>query len=123
MTLLFVMVGWVLFRSADLPTARHVLAAMFGLGPVPIEGSPFLVKAKTWWWLGALLAFVWWLPNTVEIMGRYTRLPALVGDGTSVPRGWLRWEMSTRWACLAGLLLTLSILGLSRAGEFLYYNF
>jgi alginate O-acetyltransferase complex protein AlgI len=123
LTLLFVMVGWVLFRSADLPTARHVLAAMLGLGPVPIEGSPFLVKAKTWWWLGALLVFVWWLPNTVEIMGRYTRLPALAGDGTSVPRGWLRWEMSTRWACLAGLLLTLSILGLSRAGEFLYYNF
>jgi D-alanyl-lipoteichoic acid acyltransferase DltB (MBOAT superfamily) len=123
LTLLFVMVGWVLFRSADVPTAQHVLAAMFGLGPVPMPGSPLLVKAKTWWWLGALLAFVWWLPNTVEIMGRHTRLPAPAGADTSAPRGWLRWEITARWACLAGLLLALSILGLSRAGEFLYYNF
>jgi hypothetical protein len=123
LTLLFVMVGWVLFRSADVPTAQHVLAAMFGLGPAPMPGSPLLVKAKTWWWLGALLAFVWWLPNTVEIMGRHTRLPAPAGADASAPRGWLRWEITARWACLAGLLLALSILGLSRAGEFLYYNF
>src|ERR1035438_6115237 len=45
-TLLFVMIGWVLFRSADLPTARHMLAAMFGLAMGPSEGSPLLVKAK-----------------------------------------------------------------------------
>jgi alginate O-acetyltransferase complex protein AlgI len=123
LTLLFVMVGWVLFRSANVPTAQHVLAAMFGLGPGPIEGSPLLVKAKTWWWLGVLLAFVWWLPNTVEIMGRHTRLPAQAGDAPSVSRGWLRWEVSPWWACLAGLLLAVSILCLSHAGEFLYYNF
>ncbi len=92
-------------------------------GPGPIPGSPFLVKAKTWWWLGALLAFVWWLPNTVEIMGRHTRLPAPTGGGSPASQGWLRWKMSSGWACLAGLLLALSILGLSRAGEFLYYNF
>ncbi|HUA38781.1 MAG TPA: MBOAT family protein [Candidatus Sulfopaludibacter sp.] len=122
-TLLFVMVGWVLFRSADLATAQHVLAAMFGFGRVPIEGSPLLVKVKTWWWFGALLAFVWWLPNTVEIMGRHTRLPTSTGNIPSAPQGWLRWEMSSRWACLAGLLLAVSILSLSRAGEFLYYNF
>ena len=123
LTLLFVMIGWVLFRSVDVPTAWHVLAAMFGVGPGPITGSPFLVKAKTWWWLGALLAFVWWLPNTVEIMGRHTRLPAPAGDSASAPPGRLRWELSARWACLTGLLLALCILGLSRAGEFLYYNF
>ena len=123
MTLLFVMVGWVLFRSADLPTARHVLATMFGLGPDPVEGSQILVKARAWWWLGGLLMFVWWLPNTVEIMDRYSRLPTPTGGRTPDSSGWLRWEMSTQWACLAGLLLALSILSLSRSGEFLYYNF
>lgn len=123
LTLLFVIIGWVLFRSADLPTAQQVLAAMFGLGSVPIEGSPLLVKSKAWLWFGALLAFVWWLPNTVEIMGRHATLAKSAVEGTSAARGWLRWELSTRWACLAGLLLAFSILGLSRAGEFLYYNF
>jgi D-alanyl-lipoteichoic acid acyltransferase DltB (MBOAT superfamily) len=123
LTLLFVMVGWVLFRSADLPTAWHLLAAMFGFGTGPIAGSPFLVQTKVCWWLGALLILVWGMPNTVEIMGRHSKLPTPTGDGTSDARGWWRWDMGPRWACLAGILLAASILDLSRAGEFLYYNF
>ncbi len=124
LTLLFVMIGWTLFRSADLPAAGHVLAAMFGLGTSPVAGSPLLVKSKFWLWFAGLLAFVWCLPNTVEIMGRHSALPKPgAADATSTPRGWFTWEMSPRWACLAGLLLAFSILGLSRAGEFLYYNF
>ena len=123
LTLVFVLLGWVLFRSADLPAAQHLLAAMFGLCPNPVEGTPLLVKAKAWIWLGALLAFVWCLPNTVEIMGRHSLLPQLAAGGNSAARGWWRWELTPRWACLAGLLLVFSILGLSRAGEFLYYNF
>jgi D-alanyl-lipoteichoic acid acyltransferase DltB (MBOAT superfamily) len=123
LTLVFVIVGWVLFRSADLPTARHLLVAMFGAGPGPIAGSPFLVQAKIWTSYAGLLAFVWWLPNTVEIMGRAASLPGPAADGTSASRGWWRWQLTPRWACLAGLLLAFSLLGLSRAGEFLYYNF
>jgi D-alanyl-lipoteichoic acid acyltransferase DltB (MBOAT superfamily) len=122
-TLLFVMVGWVLFRAENLPTAQHVLEAMSGLGTVPVAGSPYLIKAKFWCWLGALLAFVWCLPNTVEIMGRHSTLSSTAGDENSAKRSWLRWEMTPRWACVAGLLIAFSILGLSRAGEFLYYNF
>jgi len=122
LTLLFVMVGWVLFRAADLPAARHLLAAMFGLGTAPVAGSLLLVTGKAWWWLGSLLAFVWCLPNTVEIMGPHAALPA-AANGAPVARAWWRWEMTPRWACVAGLLLAFAILGLSRAGEFLYYNF
>jgi len=122
-TLVFVMIGWVFFRSADLPTARHLLAVMFGLGPNSLEAGPLLVQAKNWLWFGALLAFVWALPNTVEIMGRHSRLPRQAVDETSAERGWLRWELNSRWACLAGLLLAFSIFNLSRGGEFLYYNF
>jgi hypothetical protein len=81
------------------------------------------VKTKFWPYLPALLAFVWWLPNTVEIMGRHTTLPKVAAEGAPAAGGWLRWELSPRWACLAGLLLAFAILGLSRAGEFLYYNF
>jgi alginate O-acetyltransferase complex protein AlgI len=122
-TLLFVMVGWVLFRSANLATAQHILAAMFGCGPAPVEGAPLLMKTKTWFWFATLLAFVWCLPNTVEIMGRYSRLPEAGADNAAAGRGWLRWEITPQWACIAGLLLASSILSLSRAGEFLYYNF
>lgn len=123
LTLLFVIVGWVLFRSANWVAARHLLAAMFGLGAGPAAGSPFLVKAKFWPWYPALLAFVWWLPNTVEIMARHTMLPKAAAEAPPAAHRWLRWELSLRWACLMGLLLAFAILGLSRAGEFLYYNF
>jgi D-alanyl-lipoteichoic acid acyltransferase DltB (MBOAT superfamily) len=122
-TLLFVMVGWVLFRSADLRTARHLLAVMFGLGQRPIAGTPLMMHANAWLWFGVLLAGVWCLPNTVELMGRHVMLPELEGEETPAARGWRQWELSTRWACLAGLLLAISILCVSRGGEFLYYNF
>ena len=46
-----------------------------------------------------------------------------LNDWAAAERGWLRWELSSRWACLAGLLLAFSIFCLSRGGEFLYYNF
>jgi len=123
LTLLFVMIGWVFFRSADLATARHLLAVMFGFGAHPLAGSPLLVQAKVWIWFGVLLAFVWWLPNTVEIMGRHARLPQPAMANAAAEHGWLRWELSSRWACLAALLLAGSIFCLSRGGEFLYYNF
>lgn len=123
LTLLFVLLGWVLFRSADLLAARHLLATMFGLCPGPFAGNPLLVKTKVWLWLGTLLAFVWCLPNTLEIMGRHSTPPRPVAGDIPDARGGLRWELSPRWACLAGLLLAASLMGLSHAGEFLYYNF
>jgi alginate O-acetyltransferase complex protein AlgI len=123
LTLLFVMVGWVLFRSVDLPSAGHLIAAMFGKGVLPMEGTPALVQPKNWWWLGLALALVWCAPNTVEIMGRYSRQPGSASNETPAPRHWLRWEINPRWACLTGLLLAYAILGLAHTGEFLYYNF
>ncbi len=120
-TLLFVVMAWVLFRSANVATARHLFTAMFGGATVP-TGAPMLVKPGTWLWLGFLLAFVWSLPNTGEIMERYLR-PAKSAEAVPAPRRWFGWQMSPRWALLTGLLLAASILGLSHAGEFLYYNF
>ncbi|HEX9048488.1 MAG TPA: MBOAT family O-acyltransferase, partial [Verrucomicrobiae bacterium] len=121
-TLLFVMVGWVLFRSANLSAAQHVLSAMFHFGAAPAAGSPLLVKSKFWWLLVGLLFASWSLPNTIEIMGRHTNLPPYTESGAAVHRWW-HWKVTPQWACLAGLLLALSLLGLSHAGEFLYYNF
>jgi D-alanyl-lipoteichoic acid acyltransferase DltB (MBOAT superfamily) len=123
LTLLFVVVGWTLFRAANLPAAWHVLTAMSGLGTGPVAGSPFLVKSKFWIWLAALLALVWVMPNTMEIMGRQSPLAAGGAHEPMAARGGWQWKMTPRWACLAGLLLAFSILGLSHAGEFLYYNF
>jgi D-alanyl-lipoteichoic acid acyltransferase DltB (MBOAT superfamily) len=122
LTMVFVMAGWVFFRSTHLSAAGHLLAAMFGFGRVN-DGSPMLVAPKAWVWLGLLLLAVWGLPNTIEIMGGRPTPAVPAGDKPSGLAGLLQWKMSTTWACIAGLLLALCVLGLSRAGEFLYYNF
>jgi len=117
-TLLFVVVGWVLFRSTNLATAQHLLGTMFGAGTTLAAGAPMLVKSNFWLWLGTLLAFVWFLPNTGEIMERHLAPASSANSG-----GWLKLKITPRWAFATGLLLAASILSLSRAGEFLYYNF
>ena len=123
LTFFLVVLGWVLFRAADLPTAQHFFAAMFGVGHAPLAGTPVLLKLKTWYWLAGLLAFVWFLPNSAEMVEEYQPYPGILksrGPGNAL---WWGWRMNRAWACFAALLLAVSVLSLSRAGEFLYYNF
>ena len=123
LTFFLVVLGWVLFRATDLPTAHHILAALFGLGATPAAGIPALLKPKTWYWLAGLLAFVWLLPNSAELHNKYQPYPAILKDRWAVEGSWWRWQMNPAWACFAALLLAVAVLSLSRAGEFLYYNF
>ena len=82
-----------------------------------------LLKPKVWYWLAVLLAFVWLLPNVGELHNNYQTYPAVFKDRPA-GGGWCwRWRISAAWACLAAVLLAASMLSLSRAGEFLYYNF
>ena len=121
LTFFVVVLGWILFRAGNLKAVQHLLEAMFGWGPGPMAGTPELLKTKVWIWLGGLLAFVWLLPNVAELVNDYQPYPAVVKER---PRyAWQRWRMSRTWACFAALLLAAAVLSLSRAGEFLYYNF
>ncbi len=122
-TFFLVVIGWVLFRAADFSAARHLFAAMFGWGAGPVVGAPLLLKTKVWIWLIGLLAFAWLLPNTAQMTRDYLSHVNDFKDGRTAGSGWQRWQMNSLWACLAALLLTASVLSLSRAGEFLYYNF
>jgi hypothetical protein len=94
---------------------------MFGVGLAPAAGASALLKSKTWVWLAGLLAFVWLLPNTAEILSEHQPYPAVL-KGPIASRWW-RWRPSSAWAYLAGILLAVAVLSLSRSGEFLYYNF
>ena len=123
LTFVLVMIGWVLFRAADLRAAGLVLQAMFGLGTGPVPGTSLLLKLKDGYWLIGLLAFVWLLPNVAQIVRDHQPYPAAFQENWAPKRRWQRWQMSSGWACLAAVLLAAAVLSMSRAGEFLYYNF
>jgi len=119
-TFFLVVMGWVLFRASDLAAAGHLFESMFGFGAAPVMGTPTLLKTKLWLWLALLLAGVWLLPNTAELTREQLPYPSVLKER---PSPGLRWQLNSLWAGVAALLLAASVLSLSRAGEFLYYNF
>ena len=102
LTFVAVVVAWVPFRAADLPTAGRILSAMAGFG-----GATAPAPAG-WGWIAALLAVVWLAPNTQQICARRRQAP-----------GWV----TRHWATLAALATALGVLRFGRVSEFIYYQF
>jgi D-alanyl-lipoteichoic acid acyltransferase DltB (MBOAT superfamily) len=123
LTLVLVMIGWVLFRSKDAATAGNMLGGMFGWAIAPGAGTPVLLKPKLWIWILMLLAGVWFLPNTAEMSERIQPYAEVHGQIPIIGFLRRRWQMTPAWAWFTALLMAASILSLSKAGEFLYYNF
>lgn len=145
LTFLLVVVAWVFFRAPSVQVAGRVLRGMAGLDGIVIPtawraalgggaallerlgvaagdtgafgGFPQLLR------IALLLAIVWFLPNTQEIMRRYR--PAL--DFTAPPDGRvpaaLTWVPSGRWALLAGAAALVGIANITKVSTFLYYQF
>ena len=139
-----VCVAWVFFRATDVGRAADIVRGMFGAHGIGLPdsignrlgglrahleqagivfylggGTRFL---QTWGWVMLAAAIAFLLPNTQQIMGRYT--PALDYDPArdGVARR-LAWQPARRWALLTGLLCLACLLGLSRPAEFLYFQF
>ncbi len=123
LTFLIVVIGWVFFRATTMKAAGGLLEAMFGLGAVPATGAPLLIKSKEWIWLVGLLAFVWFLPNVAQLAKDYQPYPVILKEGWIPTQVWQRWRLTSAWACFTAVLLAAAVLSLSRASEFLYYNF
>ncbi len=130
-TFALVTIAWVPFRAADLGTTFRLYGAMTGMGP-PVAASawPFYWPAEVWLLLAALLAFVWLLPNTAEIMKPAVAplttpgYPAVEPEGRAA--GWtmgLSFHPSGGWALAIALLLSLSLIGVGNGGAFIYYQF
>lgn len=146
LTFIAVVVGWVLFRAADLNAALDMLSAMAGMNGVtlpaalavplgglrePLEaagvkfvlgGGSHFVEMYVWVTVLSLIAFMG--PNTQEIM-RHWR-PALDDGRVPTPDSakWkFGWAPSRRWAVAMGLVATAAVLSLMQPTEFLYFQF
>ena len=141
--LVAVVVGWVVFRAADLDAALSILKAMCGMNGVAIPSAlmrsfeslgfdlqPFGVSTTlgsgttfilTYLWVGLLWTCALFLPNTAQLMDRAN--PALDylafrTDGARHP-----WMPTLRWSLVSGTLFACSVLSLNRVSEFLYFQF
>ncbi|MBU0603263.1 MAG: MBOAT family protein [Gammaproteobacteria bacterium] len=141
-TFLAVVVAWVFFRAADFDAAWRMLDAMRGhgavlvptswpgawqltallqkLGVAAVQGPPpsaFDPAGHAPFWIAGLLAAVWCLPNTQQVMAAFR--PAL----ETARAGALAWRPSRAHAICAGCALAFALLHLNRVSEFLYFQF
>ena len=133
LTLLAVVLAWVPFRAADLPTTWRVYAGLAGLGPdtaaLPV---PSLLPTLAAGALPALLVLLlgWGIallaPNTQTLLRGFAPGLASPGYATGIEgpaRGGHAWRPSPAQAMALGALLAVSILSLGRASEFIYFQF
>jgi alginate O-acetyltransferase complex protein AlgI len=126
LTFVAVVVAWVFFRAESIDSALRILEAMAGMnGIAPAPGAVRMTyHAAEMAWLAALLAVVWFLPNTDQIMERFTpALPASEQTAIARPLRFLQWQPTWAWAAAFCALATASVLAISRESVFLYYQF
>jgi D-alanyl-lipoteichoic acid acyltransferase DltB (MBOAT superfamily) len=152
-TFLAVVVGWVFFRAANVDAALAMLAGMAGLNGVALPigiagyigsladvvrrlGIDFTLGGgtnfvMTYSWVLALSVVTFCLPNSQQFMSRHDPSlvaasaagPDVAGRQDGVSRLSLRWRPSWPWALGIAVLLSTGLLTLSRATEFLYFQF
>jgi D-alanyl-lipoteichoic acid acyltransferase DltB (MBOAT superfamily) len=148
-----VTVAWVFFRAESFAGAQAMLAGMAGLngvalpqaivaqlgplGPalreagVQVTASGGMVFAATYAWVLALLAVVWLLPNSIQVLARHrpaVNLPESEPDGLDhvhSRRAAGRWSWTPARAVLVGLIafVSLKLINAAAPSEFIYFIF
>lgn len=127
LTFVSVMVGLVFFRAESIHAATHILLAMCDIhdgGVENVQSAARMLDGKDFRWCAVLLAFCWWLPNTQEIMRE--QHPALDAEehlAAHSGEAGVLWKPNARWAIGVALLAVIAFFSLSRASEFLYFQF
>jgi D-alanyl-lipoteichoic acid acyltransferase DltB (MBOAT superfamily) len=115
LTFAAVVVAWVLFRAESLAAALEMLRAMAGLGSA---GAVPMLGTGAWPILAALLALVWWAPNSNRV------LPVAL-DSPPAEEGARRfsWRATPSWAFAVGTLALVAVVDLVKRSEFIYFRF
>jgi len=141
LTFLVVIIAWVPFRAANLPTAERILSGMTGgngvelpiafadkFGPLTtvlrhagvgfnLNGGKTVVL--TWVWIVALFIITRFLPNTQRLIKQFR--PAL--DYSQTTRHRIAWHPNLAWAWAMAAIAVAGVLSLAQVSEFLYFQF
>jgi D-alanyl-lipoteichoic acid acyltransferase DltB (MBOAT superfamily) len=121
-TFLAVLVGWVVFRAADLPTAGRMLGGLTGLASAT---SPRLTgsRGEVILTLLVLAAITWLLPNTQEfVRTRFSADQLEPRLQAEHPPRWT-WQPTAATGVVMALLFVCAVTYLTRVREFLYFQF
>ena len=141
-TFVAVVIGWVLFRAADLTAAVAMLKAMAGVNGLVLpdfwlpkwgavgqwlaaHGVRFgdthdLVGGGVVNWIWILLLVVWFAPNTQQLLAAYRPALALFAERY---QGRLSWRPAPLYALLTAAAALIAIFNLHKRSEFLYFQF
>jgi alginate O-acetyltransferase complex protein AlgI len=112
--------AWIVFRSADLASARNVVGGFFGLGHSSVVSLSPLAMAT----LLLLFGLVWFMPNSMELLWRHDpALPSPYASEPVTPAPRLSWKPTPWNAAAYGLLCIVSVLALSNLKPFIYFQF
>lgn len=132
LTYLAVVISQVFFRAPYVPSALGLLAGMAGLrgatyGTLSFEDGLFidqftsaLLSPSTAFALLGCGAIAFFAPNVNELFGKYD--PIIGRVRANLPLA-LQWRPNLLWGTTSGALAALSILYLTGATEFLYFQF
>jgi len=127
LTFLAVMVAWVFFRAESFDAAILILRTMFGLDHESMIG-PNLFADRFYdilGWFLALSLIVWGLPNLPQWMRYHLPDDGRAGEemDSAQPRPWWTFRANVWWALFITTLLIIAVLNLTKASEFLYFQF
>jgi hypothetical protein len=121
LTFLSVAAAWVFFRADTFSAAGRMLAGMSGARGIDLQ--EFRVDGTRWVFVIFLLAVVFWLPNSQKVMALARPalgvIPPLPGERDRR----LLWRPDLIWVGVTVVAAVVSVLFLSRASEFIYYQF
>lgn len=142
LTFVAVVIAWVVFRASNMNSAVVMLKAMAGFNGLVLpdfwlpkwgafgqwlaaQGVVFgdtrdLVSGGLINWIWILLLFVWFAPNTQQLLAAHRPALGLPADMRPVR---LAWRPTAVFAAIAVALFTLSLFNLHRQSEFLYFQF
>ena len=136
-TFVAVVFAWVPFRATSIEATFSIWGGMLGLNGISVATSlqsslaPMGVGLlfSGWFpgtalpifevisWIGFGLFIIWVLPNTQELFAKFS--PAF----DEVSGSYFSWKLTPIYGVMAGLLLAISIIFISKASEFLYFQF
>ena len=124
LTFVAVVVAWVFFRADTFRTAGRMLADMLPVHGLDLHAfSHDLSRSHARWPMAlACVIFVFFAPNTQEVMA--SGRPAL---GVLPPppgqRRRVQWRPNLAWSQITAVAFVAAVICLSRASEFIYYQF